>query len=275
MNSADNLLERSLLPALEGDRLAAQAFFEAFLREPLIVPERRQAQKMSDTPDYPDEFLNILGVQDKERVIVPVFSRKELVVEWCGSDLALRSLTGADLLKLMPADWWICINPGADIEKEFSPWEIEQLKAGVAGIPAVLDEIYQDIIVEPLEVTAVEPSDYPTLHKELLAFAQQNPGVQKMYLIRQSGKDADESIIHKLVLGLELAPGTQEQHDLLRDSAQNLVDRCQVGGDKVSVFTSVSGKGDMSFGLFGKSTPFYVNSAAARPKGFLNKLLGR
>ena len=275
MNSAPSVLEQFLLPALEGDRVAAQSFFEAFLREPLFIPERRQAQKMSDMPQYPDEFLNILGVQDKERVLVPAFSRKELIIEWCGSELAVRSIRGADLLKLMPEEWWICINPAGEIEKEISPWEIDQLKEGVAGIAAVLDEIYQEIIVEPLEVQAVEAPEYPALHSELLSFAEKTPAICNMYLIRQSGKDADENIINKLLLGLEISAAAQADPDTIKEQAQNLADRCQVGNDKVSVFTAISGHGDMSFGLFGKSKPFYTNPDSIKPKGLLAKLFGR
>ncbi len=274
MNSATSVLEQYLLPALEGDRAAAQSFFEAFLREVLFVPERRQAQKMSDEPRYPDEFLNILGVQDKERVLVPAFSRPEMIPEWCGSELATRRITGTELLKLLPSDWWICINPGADVEKELSPWEIDQLKEGSAGIPAVLDEIYQDAIVEPLEVRAVEAHEYPSLHDSLRSFAEKNPAISKMYLIRQSGKDADETIIHKLLLGLEV-DAAQDRVDTLKDEAQNLVDRCQVGNDKVSVYSTIAGRGDMSFGLFGKSEPFYINPAGIKAKSLLGKLFGR
>ncbi|MBN8547749.1 MAG: SseB family protein [Deltaproteobacteria bacterium] len=275
MTDAPSVLERSLLPALEGDRTAAQAFFEAFLRDPLVVPERRQAQKMSDEPRYPNEFLNILGVQAKERVLVPVFSRRDLIVEWCGSELATRSISGAELLTLMPEEWWICLNPGAEIEKEISPWEIEQLKEGTAGIPAVLDEIYQDTIVEPLEVQAVNAEEYPSLQRELRIFAEKNSAICKMYLIRQSGKDAEEALINKLLLGLEISAANEAEVDRIKAEAQNVSDRCQVGNDKVSVFTAISGQGDMSFGLFGKSTPFYTNSSATKPKNLLAKLFGR
>lgn len=275
MTSAPSVLESSLLPALEGDRVAARSFFEAFLRDALFVPERRQAQKMSDEPRYPDEFLNILGIRDKERVLVPAFSRRELIADWCGSELATRSMSGAELLKLLPQDWWVCVNPGAEVEKEISPWEIDQLKEGSAGIPAILDEIYQDTIVEPLEVQAVEAHEYPQLHEQLRSFAEKNALIHKMYLIRQSGKDAEEIVIHKLLLGLEIASGDASQQNALKEQVQNLVDRCQVGNDKVNVFTAVAGQGDMSFGLFGKSSPFYVNSAAVKSKGFLSKLFGR
>jgi hypothetical protein len=268
-------LEQLLLAAVEGDRTAAERFLELFLAQSFFVPERRQAQKMSDQPNYPNEFLNMLGIQDKERVVVPLFTRQELIAEWCGNTLAARSMKTSEILNHMPEDWWICVNPAAEAEKEISPWEIELLRGGAANIPAILDELYQHTIVEPLEVQPVQTYEYEALHRELKDYASRQKQIEKLYLIRQTGKDIDETIINKLLLGAEISTDSEGELENIKQELQALADRCQVGGDKVTLFSAQSGKGDMSFGLFGKSIPFYTRENRKRSGTLLERLFRR
>lgn len=263
-------LEVHLRPALEGDRHAARLFLEILLEAQLFVPERTQLHKMSDTPEYPNDFFNLLAVQDKDRVIVPVFARKELIAEWCGNELSTRTMKGRDILKLMPPEWWICVNPAAEIEKELSPWEIEQLLSGEPGIAAILDELYQHQIVEPLEVSQVNENECPLLMREMRGMAKQHPEIQRIFLVRQKGKDLEENIISQLLLGIELDATSANGEDL-RSECQSLADRCQVGSDKVSVFVAPQDSGDMSLGLFSKASPFFEKKTPS----FLGRLLGR
>src|SRR5262245_14534021 len=107
-----------MLLASDGDENAARSFYSLYLTHNFIVPERYQDYQLNHVPSYPNDFVNVLGVQSDSRVIVPAFTDLALLKDWCHQELRYKELTGSKLLELMPADWWICINPGDEVEKE-------------------------------------------------------------------------------------------------------------------------------------------------------------
>ncbi len=258
MSEETSSLEILMRSALEGNVGPVEAFLRAFLDGTLYVPEREQAQKLSDSPRYPDPFLNILGIQDKERVVVPVFTRPQLILDWCGNELRYRTLRSIELLKILPEEWWLCINPAAEFEKELSPWEIEQLRSGERGIPAIAEEIVQQQTIEPLEIQPVRESEFPAVVSETRTFAAKEPAILRMFLVRHIGKDVDEQKLQKLFLGVELAPCPQDRATSIQAEIQALVDRCQVGSDHIAVNASGSGTADLTFGFFANSSPYYI-----------------
>lgn len=255
-------IEILLAQALDGERAAIEAFLSALLEADFFVPEREQAQKMSDAPEYPNPFFNMLAVQDKERVIVPVFSRSDLIFEWCGNELRARAMRGSEIINLMPPQWWICINPAAEVEKELSPWEIDQLRGGPSGIPAILDEILQQTIVEPLESQTVREDEYPALFKSMREFARGNSSVARMCMVRHIGKDLDGQTLQRLLLGVEVRANKAEDTSDLKDTLQALADRSQVGNDRVEVLVFGAAQQDLSFGFFTNAYPFYQASGS-------------
>jgi len=175
-------LEHAFPNALLGVETAIISFFDAFLSGPLYVPERKQRAPLSNVPRYPNEFLNILGISERERTIVPVFSSAQKMNSWFGTPLAYRTLSGQELLSLIPEGWWIAINSRDDFEKEISPWEIENLKEGRDGIPAVVAEILEAERGGTLNLAPVKDSEYLELRTSLTEFASRTKNIEEIFI---------------------------------------------------------------------------------------------
>ncbi len=248
-----------------GDRAAAQQFFELLLNSPLYVPERRQSQPLSDSPAYPDELLNILGIQDKDRVVVPAFTSPELIQEWCGNELTYRELSGSKLLALLPDEWWLAINSGQVAQKELSPWEINELKLGQEGIPSVLAELFSESFAESLRLRPLEENESQELFAGLRKFASDHQQVKKAYLLMEEEKLQDDlkdrTEARAFLLGLELS--SDENKQAISKLAEEALAPLLIGGLPLKVLTATQNQKDPMFGFFQSTPPAYESSVSA------------
>ena len=86
------------------------------------MPEREQTHPFEGDTTYPSPFIDVLGITIGEDTYVPAFSSEAEMLEWSPDVLQTHTLTGEELCKRMPEDWWITLNPGSELGKEFSPW---------------------------------------------------------------------------------------------------------------------------------------------------------
>ena len=250
-------LEQRLQTAALGSKQAARLFFESLLTFPLFVPERYQAQPLSNAPSYPNDFVSILGVQDRDRAAVPAFTRKEHVLEWCGAELECKQLTGEELFALVPQGWWLVLNPGRDVEKEFSPWEIAELRNGTEGIAAVLEEIFAEDIIETLDVKPVSESGCPALCAALRRAAEADSSISAIRLFREEGKDADGNPAAQILIGVEAPTLDSPQLDALQEKIRAAAAPCQIGNDPFKVIVSRDMQNSPALGLFKDAPPLY------------------
>jgi hypothetical protein len=273
----EDLIEQALREALEGSKPAARLFFKTFLASSLFVPERFQSCRLSDMAEYPNDFLNILAVKDGARAVVPAFSRLEYILEWCGNEMTSREVTGAELLKLVPADWWLVMNPGREVEKEISPWEIDQLRAGAEGIEAVVEEIFAGEPTETVEIGPAAEHEYQGLKAALQAAFEQMPEIRSLYLLKEIGKDLEEQTVQQALIGVEAPQADPDQIEALRIKIKDAAAPCQIGGDAVKVWVGSTLEGSLALGVFKNAEPLFsrkdalglwgrVRKAFARPK---------
>ncbi|WKZ57505.1 MAG: SseB family protein [Bdellovibrionota bacterium] len=188
-------LDIALDLASRGDKAAARQFYQLLLNTPLQVIERFQLHNMTDSPKYPDPFLNMLAVQSEDRSIVPVFSSPSHVRDWCGLDLKVRTLTLSEAIVLLPTDWWIVVNPGQEAYKEVSPWELERLRSGTRGIEEILEELYEDEPTSAVSLGPVAPSEHPQVYTRVKGIAASTPGLQSVFAALEiwgDGKNPDD-----------------------------------------------------------------------------------
>jgi len=254
--------------ALNGDREAALLFFRAFLAGPLYVPERYQAHKLSDAPRYPSDLFNLLGLQDRERVIIPVFSRAEMIIQWCGNELSHTCLSGQALLERLPDEWWLCLNPGGEIEKEFSPWEARLLKKGPESIPEILEDLLQDTEPVPLNIETVSGEEMPELKKALQEAAGSLPGIEALYLLRENftSPESDE-VQTRLLIGAELNEQSAQEADSISKLLRDAGAPHRIGAEPLRVFAGH--KEEMAMRIFSVVEPFY-----RRRRSWLARLSG-
>lgn len=264
-------IDACLLLALGGDRTAAQNFFIELLNGPLFVPERYQAAKLSDAPDYPNDFVNILGIKDKDRVIVPAFSRPEVIREWCGQDLSYKALSGAKIIELIPADWWLCMNPGQEAEKEMSPWEINLLRGGEKNIPEILQEIFSQQAAKSIGTEAVAENDCQKLRAALVAAVRELPAVWRLYILRELALDSGENKVRTILIGAELGSDDTRIMENVQEKLRSVASINSIGDDPVKVLVGSNVSHSLTLGIFKGISPFY---SASRWQRLLNSIRG-
>lgn len=247
----------ALIRATYGEREAASEFFREFLRGPLYVPERYQAHPMTDTPLYPNDFVNILGICSGERTWVPVFSAEVQIEQWCGQKLSAKKTSGAELLSLIPSEWWIIFNVGADdAQKEISPWEIELLKGGEAAIAEVVEEALDDP-VQPLTIEPLKEGEQAALTKALREYAGAHREILRVHLVREQSSSQNDS---KLLIGATVASeASEERLHIIADEIQALSGAALIG-DEPHAVRIVHNQDDLTFGLFNQLPSIFERS---------------
>ncbi len=251
--------------AADGDRQAATTFLQRFLSDTIFVPNRKQGVALSDQPEYPNDLIYILGIQDGQRAVVPVFTQSELIEDWTGSKLEHLSMTGARLITLIPDEWWVCLNPGSDLQKEFSPWEVEQLKGGEANFPAIIEEQYalesqSDLSVEPLK----EGED-TKLVAALTTTASEIPEIVSLYALNESRLESNIStiLVGALVSCSDVARRTEIQIRL-----RDIANLAQIGDRAVRVVVADKLDGGLELGIFKVTKPFFERSTTTKSSIF-------
>lgn len=273
-------IEESMSLASFGYEDAARRFFEAFLSGPLFVPERYQERPIANLPEYENDFVNVLGLQDGSRVIVPVFTDPSYIETWCGNPLSYKSVNGQKLFEMLPEEWWISVNPGSEIEKEISPWEVDLLRGGTSGIDAILAELFPREVTELLEVRPVRENEQRDLKLELAQFAASHPEIARLYMLIEIGRDIDEEDVVTLLLGVQAEIRASDEADSLREEIKGMAERALIGsGEAVRVMIGTSIEDNLMLGMFRKEKPFYERQTPPDPIGrfkmFIQALKGK
>lgn len=250
-------VETSLELAQEGNEERITQFYRDFLRAILAVPERLQPQKLSHQPTYPNDFVNILGIQDEQRVIIPIFTRSELIQIWCGQELLFKSYETDRFLTLIPEGWWVILNPGSEYEKEFSPWELDQLRGGIQSVPALVAEVIALDPIESVEFKAVPETELTDLRTKLKEDARLIPEVQKLFLIRENGRDLEGTLITTLIIGALIDPVPANDLKPIEERLRQTATYCQIGGESIKVRVGHVIEGNLLLGIFAGTPAFY------------------
>ena len=228
---------------------AARDFFEELLKAELFVPSRFQEQPLSDAPEYPNPFFNLLGVQAPDAVFIPVFTCTDYLEDWAGMPMAAEKITGAKLVEKVPEEWWVTINPDQEVGKELSPWEIDLLRGG--EIDAIIEEL-ESCNSEPVTFTATEDSEEVELKQLLRQIAEQQEEVVRLYL----AKCVSEDDSFNLMLGIEC---DKPRSDMLRYKFETTIAPSMIGKDPLQIY--INDPESMMFGLFKQLSPFYERTS--------------
>ncbi|NDC38003.1 MAG: hypothetical protein EBZ48_08115 [Proteobacteria bacterium] len=261
-------LEQLLTSALDGGRDAVESFYSRLLGSGVFVPRRFQAMPLSDSPAYPNDLLDILGVQDKQRVVIPIFTRAELVQEWSGTSLAVRELAFPDLLGLVPEEWWVVLNPGCEVEKEFSPWELQQLKHGREALPMLVEESVFDESERGLNFSEA-PMEFAELRERLVQFATSTPRIEALYLLQRDR--GEEQALPSLVVGVRASPMPDAEREQLRHEVVATAEQALIGAATVQVILGGALGSSMLDEVFRGFTPFFKRQLGS--VGIITKVL--
>lgn len=272
----DNL-RLALEAAYEGSQACIKSFFELFLVSTLYVPERFQDQPMSDQPEYPNDFFNLLGVQDSAKSCIPCFSSPDLIVDWCGEELKHKEISGSDLVSRAPENWWIVLNPGEEIEKEFSPWEIERLNQGSENIPELVEEILPNDQVEPLSIQPLEPDSYPKLKEKLIKLAESTEAVSGIYMVKEIIVQDDDSVNERLLFGIKFSNTEEQDPPKNLEIFSSLIEQELIGDLPFTMYSNSDNQTSIKIGLLEQFEPIYLRKSSTKHSekilGFFKKYL--
>lgn len=115
----------------EGQQTDANKVYLLFLRTTLFVPVKKEINPESDEPFAP-LFANM-----NNQFFMFAFDTSEKLSAWAGdqiNELEYVELLGSEVIAGISDKAFLCLNPGTDFYKEFSPDEIIRLKTIVSRI---------------------------------------------------------------------------------------------------------------------------------------------
>ena len=265
-------LEVLLNNSIDGDPEILTGFFKGLLRSSIYVVRRQQHLPLSDAPEYPNPLFDVLGVQGVSKVVIPVFLHKDRIREWSATDLQNREMNFKDLLEIVPDGWWLVINPGWEVEKELSPWELSQLKLGDEALKELVDDNLPDDTDKGVFLEAVDPQEFKGLIQELVQYSEQCSQIEKIAIYRERvstegyapvKEDADIGVTRDSIEGqgsLMVAVRLVNQSDAarIRDELFAIAQKAMIGSLAIKVLTdsrmvsSLAGEMAEGFGVIYK-----------------------
>ncbi len=255
---------------LQRDSSALEAFYHELFKMDFLIVDRAQRAPLSDQPEYPSEFFGALAVKDKERNVVPVFTRADLIEEWAGAPLNFKSISSKALFELVPKGWWACLNPGTEVEKDFSPWELEQLRLGESSIKEIVEELARandevDFNLEPLK-----QDSYASLFRVMREFGCRYDSCLKIYAAREFSSDHDDHQTSRILVGLIHSETGETTSALIRNLKETL-SRELIGDEFVRVVAQGPGENDAVISALRLTPPVYERASRA---GIWHRIVG-
>lgn len=243
-----------LQSASEGERTSVIAFLEAFKSAELVVPEKLQNPRFDFLPAYPDRPLNILALQDGDTITVPVFSAPNLVQQWSNRDLSVRSMKSTDLIRLLPEDWWLALNPGADIRKDFSPWELSRLLGTQTELEEIATELELEFGVEPLSVRKLTSVEYLEVRAKLKEIFSGETDIKEILIGLEQGQTVEGSSVETLLVGIKVKDLPSAKIEAIRTNVRDQIALYLIGALQLRVLMGV-GFSDLELGIFADFPP--------------------
>lgn len=197
-------------------------------------------------------FLTVPGGEEEE--ILPIFSEESFVTEWAEKELFYTDCEFRKLLWVLGEGTLLHLNPGQEIGKEFSRWELEQLKRGEGAI----DELVAEFQGEEDEALFIQPAgpEFDKLKQKILAILEIAEELKEAFLViaieEESGRESPTLGIHYQ----KTIPAERRAYFLAE------FERCSkehLPADKgLTILDDLDDEQSESWTYFHDTTPFYV-----------------
>lgn len=241
-----------LLAAADGDRDSFARLCHELVRGDFIVPDRAQpgrsikAARLDEGVEYPSPLAYLLGISIEDLPHVPFFSAEGVLQEWCAEPLATRVMSGKRLLETIPEGWWAVLNPGSDVEKSWSPWEIERLRSGdPLAIEELVAELFDAPPEEAFEASAVGEEEIPGLFVAIREFCAKEPLVEGAWVLRDEQQDRANPALREVVCVIRADSPTPE----LRSRAESLLKSHLIGVGALRILVVPNNSGHIFYQL--------------------------
>lgn len=245
-----------------GSAEALTRFYETLLESEVIVPDRSNMDALTGSvgADFPRASIPWFAVKGKveegqpgadstERNIIPIFCSATGMELWCSRQLNHSVVFFKSLLQSVPNDWWLCLNPGSDLEKEFSPWEISLLKQGLDALPEIIADWQDQQENRSANVEPLSTDKYPLVIKCLKDFGNVEKRVRAISALLETSQTEDGES-RSILIGCEVSSVSETELTELTDRLNSSLRLTTIGEDPFRVFTSSDEHPDPFFSIF-------------------------
>lgn len=267
-------LTRLLEIAADGKEAAMQHFFEELLAGSVFVVHRVgfNRDSVNRAPVIGQSHLASLGyltVQYEGVEALPIFTEEDFAHRWTEAEVPVERRDFKTLLNLV-GDSWMYLNPGQEVGKELTSWEIEQLRQGPDAIPDIVRELLEGEMGPSFEVRSGEEY-FPGFTDKLKSVFELAPELEEAYFGAMFEDDSQSPIP---TLGLKYRALKQEKRSYLREEFKQVSEDLLPQHTQLFLVDDLEHKGSPNWRLFEDLQPFYRSPSASAVSTEKPSLLG-
>lgn len=199
------------------------------------------------------EALGYLHVEHEGRKLIPIFSEQAFLNAWSPkAELASVKKEFAKLLLGIGSESWIHLNPGQNVGKEFSPWEIGLLKGGEEAIEELVNELCD---VADLGVEVDIHNQFPELQGQFRAVLEIYPELKEAFLIAMR---EGETAPWKPLLGIKRNELKKSKLKYIQEEFKNIAETVLPEKIDLIVVDDLENANSFHAKLFEGAKPFYI-----------------
>jgi hypothetical protein len=253
---------RLMEESTSGDRSTLESFYTEFLECDFIIIKRASQAASPREPRYPTEFFPFLGIRGGDKTWLPIFTGPVALNEWSTQEMESQTITGREVLERIPNEWWLALNPGSEISKEFSPWEISTLRSGPDGIKAAAEDQMPSLVLEQ-EYSDLKESEFPGVSTAIKEIGAEHPSISFIKAAKETSVDSDgKAVTEKVLVGVSCDTGTPPGDlERIRTACLGKLSLLFIGGIDFDVLAGI-GESPLSLGRLKAFGQIYQKKAS-------------
>lgn len=282
-------VEQLLKQAATLNPASVEKFYQALFTAEFLVPTREGSIVESTDPQTgateariiparnpAKEGIAIIGRDGTEahdfatvalegRRYLPFFASEENLHAWLGPAAPFRKVSLEKILYSVKGETWLYLEPNQEYGKEFSPWEIEQLRLGPGAI--------EDLVADQLEDTPREigisqdTSLYPEFRSRLRTMLDVFEEIEEAFLLIAAEEGAGQG---NVLLGIRQTNLDPEKQKYLSQEIDFARASALPAGVSAAVLFDLSDPKSPNSKLFRGAVPFYI--AQRKVEGTVGKI---
>ncbi|MCB0347034.1 MAG: SseB family protein [Bdellovibrionales bacterium] len=235
---------------------SAKEFYLRLLESEVLIPLRPGFAKMTEEEAKEIKTLERFAIVDfQQKRILPVFSHKEAFIEWTQQqEIEAIAKSFKSLVWIIGEEIWVHLNPGQEVGKEFSPWEIESLKDGREGVDDLVAELMSEHQAIEIEVDSGS-SQFAALKKKIATILEAYPEVTEAFLISFKKDEADDPIP---LFGMRQNGLSDKALKTIEQEVRTMTEFSAEAQMPAEFISNIDKRTNPHAVLFDDATPFYI-----------------
>ena len=182
-----------------------------------------------------------------------------MIEDWCGKKLSYKEFRDSLLFKAIPEKWWGYLNPGTDLEREISPWEVERLASGRSSIPELLEEA---LGLRQGDLLTIKPLEgFEKLEESIRTFASGEEVLAQAYgALEEIPDHLDEYDSEQILLYFRINNYSPAESKDFEERLRAHVSLELIGDTKYKLFIEDAAKDSLFLGLFEELEPIFTRN---------------